>query len=109
VSNFRVDGNFKTCKGSYLDDQVKGKTDGHAMILVGYRIDDKCGYVFQIQNWWKEMEYLEVSALYMARARAQIHFVMEPLTEIPEDLPIMDAVATEANDGTDGDKSMPEY
>jgi hypothetical protein len=53
-------------------------------------------------------QYLEVSALYMARARAQIHFVMEPLTEIPEDLPIMDAVATEANDGTDGDKSMPE-
>jgi len=34
---------------------------------------------------------------------------MEPLTEIPKDLPIMDAVATEASDGTGGDKSMPEY
>ena len=54
-------------------------------------------------------QYLEVSALYMARAQALIHFVMEPLTEIPKDLPIMDAVATEASDGTGGDHSMPEY
>ena len=54
-------------------------------------------------------QYLEVSALYIARARALIHFVMDRLTEIPKDLPIMDAVATEANDGTGGDHSMPEY
>jgi hypothetical protein len=53
-------------------------------------------------------QYLEVSALYMARAQALNYFVMEPLTEIPKDLPIMDAVATEANDGSGGDHLMPE-
>ncbi len=52
---------------------------------------------------------MEVSAQYMARAKAQIHFVSEHLEAIPSDLPIMDKVATEASDGTGGDKSLPEY
>ena len=54
-------------------------------------------------------QYLEVSAQYMARAKAQIHFVTEALESIPEDMPVINAAATEANDGTRGDKSMPEY
>ena len=52
---------------------------------------------------------MEVSAQYMARAKAQIHFVTEDLTEIPKDMPVMDAAATEANDGDGGDKLMREY
>ena len=55
------------------------------------------------------LQYLEVSAQYMARAKAQIYFVSEHLEAIPSDLPIMDKVATEASDGTGGDKSLPEY
>jgi hypothetical protein len=70
-------------------------------------------YVLEMSNYFAltyvSFQYLEVSALYIARARALIHFVMDRLTEIPKDLPIMDAVATEANDGTGGDHSMPEY
>ena len=54
-------------------------------------------------------QYLEVSAQYMARAKAQIHFVTEDLTEIPTDKPVMDAAATEASDGAGGDKPMPVY
>ena len=54
-------------------------------------------------------QYLEVSAQYMAQAHAFIDFVKEDLTAIPQDLPVMDAVATEATDGTGGDKPMPEY
>jgi hypothetical protein len=56
-----------------------------------------------------QSQYLEVSAQYMARAKAQIHFVTEDLTSIPDDMPVMDAVATEATDGTGGDRPMPEY
>ena len=55
------------------------------------------------------MQYVEVSAQYMARAMAQIQFVTEALAEIPNHLPVMDAAATEANDGGGGDKPMPEY
>ena len=53
-------------------------------------------------------QYLEVSAQYMAQAKAQIHFVMEDLTAIPDGMPVMDAVATEATDGTGGDQPMRE-
>lgn len=62
-----------------------------------------CGYSYVL------IQYVEVSAQYIAQADAKISFVTEPLTEIPKDLPVMDAVATEANDGGGGDKSMPEY
>ena len=71
-------------------------------------IDAEHGYIFMLQNWWADMEYLEVSALYLARSNADIHFVEEPLTRIPDDLPIMNARATEADDNG-GDMSMPEY
>ena len=53
-------------------------------------------------------QYLEVSAQYMAQADALIHFVIEDLTAIPQDMPVMDAVATEATDGTGGDQPMRE-
>ena len=53
-------------------------------------------------------QVLEVSAQYMAQADAQINFVMEDLTAIPQGMPVMNGVATEAIDGTDGDKSTPE-
>lgn len=82
---------------------------GHAMILVGYRQDENYGYVFLLRNWWKNMEYVEVSAHYMARAMAQIHFVTEALAKIPNHFPVLDAAATEANYGGGGDKPMPEY
>ena len=56
------------------------------------------------------MEFLEVSALYLGRSWARIIFVTEPLTSIPDDLPVIaDAVATEASDGGGGDMAMPEY
>ena len=56
------------------------------------------------------MEYLEVSALYVARAWARITFVTVPLTRIPDDLEpfTMNVAATEANDGGGGDMAMPE-
>jgi len=69
---------------------------------------DKHGYVFLLQNWWSTMEYVEVSAQYLAKSKANIEFVMEPLTEIPRGLPTIDACATEAEDNGE-DKSMPEY
>ena len=54
------------------------------------------------------MEYLEVSAEYLGRSKADINFVTEPLTSIPADLPTIDASATEADDNGE-DMSMPEY
>ena len=73
--------------------------------------DPKHGYVFLLQNWWHNMEYLEVSALYLARSDARINFVIEPLKSIPEKLQgiVMDVPAAEANDGGGGDMAMPEY
>ena len=54
------------------------------------------------------IQHVEVSAQYMAQAKADIIFVTEPLTETPEDLPVMNAATTEACDGGGGDKPMPE-
>ena len=130
VSEFETDRNFKDGKGSYMDDPLNPpmKPEKHSMLLIGYRpglckhssrtvhcfyflTDPKYGYVFLLQNWWKRMEFLEVSPLYMARSTARINFVMEPLRSIPERFQgiVMDVVAAEANDGGGGDTAMPEY
>ena len=48
--------------------------EGHAMILIGGRLDGKKQYLL-FQNWWENMPFVEISDDYFHAANAQLTFV----------------------------------
>ena len=88
VSYMLADSNFNdgTDKCSYLDDNCKDDGGGHAMVVVGHRTHAG-RHIFLLQNWWRNKQLIEVSAEYMAKSQAQVHFVTKKLEHIPKTFP----------------------
>ena len=92
VAKFKVEPAFQGKQVSFTANALRGKVVGlHAMTLVGHREDDG-QHLFLLQNWWKEKQFIEVSAAYLAAARAGITFVKKEVTEIPKEFPTDDNV-----------------
>ena len=92
VSYMLADSNFNdgTDKCSYLDDDFKDNGGGHAMVVVGHRTHEG-RHIFLLQNWWRNKQLIEVSAEYMEKSQAQVHFVTKNLEHIPKTFPTIEA------------------
>eukprot|EP00754_Rhynchopus_humris_P024135 Rhum_TRINITY_DN14868_c1_g1::Rhum_TRINITY_DN14868_c1_g1_i1::g.125171::m.125171 len=87
VSEFQVEPAFQGPQSSFLANALTGEVEGfHAMTLVGHREKDG-QHIFLLQNWWRQKQFVEVSAEYLAAAGAAIAFVKKEVTEIRSDLP----------------------
>ena len=92
VAKFMVVPAFQGKEVSFTANALRGEVVGlHAMTLVGHRENDG-QHLFLLQNWWKEKQFIEVSAEYLAAARAGITFVGTEVTEIPKEFPTDDNV-----------------
>ena len=92
VSEFKVEPAFQGKQVSFTANALRGEAVGlHAMTLVGHRENDG-QHLFLLQNWWKEKQFIEVSAEYLAAADARITFVQKEVTEIPKEFPTNDNV-----------------
>ena len=92
VSEFKVEPAFQGTEVSFTANALRGEVVGlHAMTLVGHRENDG-QHLFLLQNWWKEKQFIEVSAEYLAAADARIAFVGKEVTEIPKEFPTDDNV-----------------
>ena len=91
VTEFAVNSTFHGKQVSFKVDDKRKKTGLHAMTLVGYR-QDGAHHMFLLQNWWRNKQFIEVSAEYLAAAGAGITFVTKMVTEIPKEFPTDDNV-----------------
>jgi hypothetical protein len=59
------------------NDMKKGKAteDTHAMVLIGGRQDKKENVWLLLQNWWDEMQFVEVSTRYFRESQGKLLFV----------------------------------
>ena len=92
VARFKVEPAFQGTEVSFTANALQDEAIGlHAMTLVGHRENDG-QHLFLLQNWWKEKQFIEVSAEYLAAADARITFVGKEVTEIPKEFPTNDNV-----------------
>jgi hypothetical protein len=64
------------------DTKVQGY---HAMVLVGYRRDPKTQELrYLLQNWWKNLSFLDVNSHYLRACNAILTFVNLPQFSIPQ-------------------------
>ena len=86
----------------------------HSMVLLGFRQENGTGGArggqvktfFFIQNWWREKQFVEVSAEYFAVCRPRVYFVVDPpLTKFREGATSNDGVFGESAEGFDTDES----
>ena len=92
VARFMVVPAFQGKQVSFTANALRDEAVGlHAMTLVGHRENDG-QHLFLLQNWWKEKQFIEVSAEYLAAADAGIAFVGKEVTEIPKEFPTDDNV-----------------
>ena len=92
VTRFKVVPAFQGTEVSFTANALRDEAVGlHAMTLVGHRENDG-QHLFLLQNWWKEKQFIEVSAEYLAAADAGITFVKKEVTEIPKEFPTNDNV-----------------
>lgn len=84
VSRFSVTDTFRKNEVSFhsFTGNVIGR---HAMVLVGYRIDES-KYYFLLQNWWKSKPFVEVTSEYLASCNVELHFVTNPPNSIPANI-----------------------
>jgi hypothetical protein len=80
----------------------------HAMVLVGMKrrkratSDEPIEWIMVLQNWWKTMQYVEVTAEYLVSSGTQLLWVTERQTKMPEYFPVCDAIVAETHvDGSD--------
>jgi hypothetical protein len=64
---------------------IKGR---HAMTIVGHRKDGDGKEWFLVQNWWPQMQFVEISAEYLEACKATLYYVETPQTEIPKNFPV---------------------
>merc|ERR1711935_1050628 len=68
----------------YDDTDVGQKPKNHAMVLIGVRWKDGKLRVL-LQNWWKEMQLLEVSASLLEKSGATLSFLSMKITDVDQD------------------------
>ena len=111
VTEFSVDKNFLTqnesgrktgglpsFSGTIDSENVFGQ---HAMVLVGMaRVDGK--WTLLLQNWWKEMQFLEVTAEYLVSSGAKLVWAKSRQTSMVANFPVSEAIFAETHvDGCD--------
>lgn len=52
-------------------------------MIIRIMIDPIYGYMFLLQNWWSGMEFVEVSAQYLAQCKNPVVFVTKKPKTIP--------------------------
>ena len=98
---FAVHRDFHKAKGPMsFDGTPKGAFVGfHAMLIIGARRDDTTGKRwFLLQNWWKEMQFVEVSDEYLGYCCKAIYFVPTPQPTIREEFPTNRSLFVEDHD-----------
>lgn len=88
------------------DHVVKPSKDDkmHAIVLVGARQMRDGSWRFLLQNWWPNMQFLEVSPQYFENSNAFLHWVMEEQTDIPHEFERCNSLYAEASlEGADVD------
>jgi hypothetical protein len=69
-----VDDPFDLYEIPSFDDYIPSPQSGtHAMVLVGYR-GNGGSYTFLLQNWWRDMQFCEVSFDYLMKSKAKVTF-----------------------------------
>jgi hypothetical protein len=93
VHCFKADANFKKCKANvhangkiiempYFDGAIGEGSEQHAMVLVGLRKVEgqwRC----LLQNWWPDLQLVEVLAEYFDQSEASLVFVDIQQSQIP--------------------------
>jgi hypothetical protein len=90
----RVNVEYFLDNGTLTEDKRFGKVKRHAMVLVGMRhVDNE--WRLLLQNWWENMQFVEVSAEYFISSGARLSWAMEKQTKIPDTVPILRSVYAE--------------
>ena len=112
VSTFRVDKNFAahqdskrrkkgilpSFSGTIDSENVVGQ---HAMVLIGMECVDG-EWTLLLQNWWTEMQFLQITAEYLVSSGAKLVWAKEPQTSMVADFPVSGATFAETHvDGCD--------
>jgi hypothetical protein len=113
------------CHGTYqekpgkrprTETQEEEVDDLHAMLIIGFRVQDEGGdkekIWFLLQNSWEDMPLVEVSAAYLSYHIEKKHggyaFITEPLQAFPQGYQITQGLVQESHfmDGGDNKKSQ---
>ena len=108
VSTFAVHDEFLDVHGGKsFGGTVSGLFKGHhAMVLIGVRIDQNTQQQwFLLQNWWPNMQFVEVSESYLKSAGATVYFVETPQSSIPTAFPTYTALYAE-NENMDKEETF---
>ena len=108
VSTFVVRDEFLDVHGGKsFGGTVSGLFKGHhAMVLIGVRIDQNTQQQwFLLQNWWPNMQFVEVSESYLESAGATVYFVKTPQSSIPTAFPTYTALYAE-NENLDKEETF---
>lgn len=57
---------------------------GHAMVLIGVRMDNAGQRFFLLQNWWTKRQFIEVSYHYLVKSNAILHSVKTVQDRFPQ-------------------------
>jgi hypothetical protein len=114
VTKFHVDDNFRNSSNSSFSGTVaidKTKTTGHAMVLVGVRIEKSGQCWVLLQNWWEGKQFVEVTLEYLKSSNAFIYFTTDEHTKNRDLLTTSatDCLYTEADFDDGGDEEEEDY
>ena len=100
VSMFAVHEDFHAANSQSFDGAPQGNFVGHhAMVLIGVRCEPVTGKRwFLLQNWWKNMEFVQVSEQYLLHCKPTIYFVHTPQLRIPSKYGTLNASVVEFED-----------
>jgi hypothetical protein len=66
------------------------------MVLIGMRKDSDDKWWLLLQNWWPQMQLVEVSQQYFSSSKAWLHCVYAPQSRIPDNFERCDRKHAEA-------------
>ena len=90
VSEFVVHSDFYLSRGVRFVGEPRGPIVGlHAMVLIGARRDATGKQWYLLQNWWKDMQFVEMSEEYLKGCEPVISFVEGEQTAIRNGLPVL--------------------
>ena len=106
VSGFEVFEDFHKAELSSYHGNPVGKFLGlHAMIIIGSRTKENKNF-YLLQNWWKQMQFVEVDEVYLKHCNPTLYYVETPQYKIPDKF-ATDSVRYAENENLDKPESMP--
>jgi hypothetical protein len=96
VTGFQIERKFQ--KSESYSHSGRFSTDvigSHAMVLVGFRIDETGKEFVLLQNWWNNLQFVECDSEYFAASGATIYFCTGDISQ--HDFMTTSAVYDEAN------------